>query len=188
MKIYTVIAGVNGVGKSSLTGALKSKSGDFGHIIDVDRMAARLGGNIAAGKKALEEIAVCLDRGVNFSQETTLSGHMPEKIIRLAKKKGYFIRLYYVGLNSAGECLSRIENRVSKGGHSIPAEDVERRFAKRFESLIKILPYCDEAVFFDNENGFAEVAGFRNGELLTVGAYRPAWIGALIAEINTEEN
>ena len=36
MKIYTIIGGVNGCGKSSLTGALKAERRDLGIIIDVD--------------------------------------------------------------------------------------------------------------------------------------------------------
>lgn len=38
MKIYTVIGGVNGTGKSSLTGVLKTQTTDLGIIIDVDKI------------------------------------------------------------------------------------------------------------------------------------------------------
>lgn len=34
MQVYTIIAGVNGAGKSSLTGALKAERNDLGQIID----------------------------------------------------------------------------------------------------------------------------------------------------------
>ena len=40
MKIYTIIGGVNGVGKSSLTGVLASESNDLGVIIDTDKITA----------------------------------------------------------------------------------------------------------------------------------------------------
>ena len=38
MKTYTIVAGVNGCGKSSLTGALRSELDNLGKIIDVDKI------------------------------------------------------------------------------------------------------------------------------------------------------
>ena len=51
MKLYTIIAGVNGVGKSSLTGALKGERSDLGIIVDTDMMTAQLGGDKLRGGK-----------------------------------------------------------------------------------------------------------------------------------------
>jgi ABC-type dipeptide/oligopeptide/nickel transport system permease component len=48
--------------------------------------------------------------------------------------------------------------------------------ASRWEALAKVLPYCDEAEFYDNDNGFIKVAEYRNGELRTVGDRTPNWI------------
>ena len=48
MKIYTIIGGVNGSGKSSLTGALKAERTDLGQIIDVDKITAENGGDALA--------------------------------------------------------------------------------------------------------------------------------------------
>ncbi len=67
------------------------------------------------------------------------------------------------------------------GGHDIPEPDVLRRFAGRWEAVAKVLPYCDEARFFDNDNGFVEVAEYLNGELILKGDRRPAWIRELAA-------
>ena len=39
-----------------------------------------------------------------------------------------------------------------------------------------VLPYCDEAEFYDNDNGFVKVAEYRNGEFRTVGMRSPNWI------------
>lgn len=180
MKVYTIIGGVNGTGKSSLTGVLKTQTTDLGIIIDVDKITAQNGGSaIQGGKIALERIRECLDKGLSFTQETTLSGRKTEITAAQAKERGYYVRLYYVGLDTLEESLARIENRVRRGGHDIRDEDVQRRFAGRWEAVSKVLPYCDEARFFDNDNGFVEVAEYMNGELLLKGDKRPAWIQEL---------
>lgn len=177
MKRYTIIGGVNGTGKSSLTGVLKTQSADLGIIIDVDKITAQNNGNaMTGGRIALQRISDCLNKGISFTQETTLSGHKTEQTAAKARERGYTVRLFYVGLDTVEECKERIENRVAHGGHNIREEDVERRFAGRWEAVQKILPYCDEAHFFDNYNGFVEVAEYINGELITRGENLPAWI------------
>ena len=177
MKTYTIIAGVNGVGKSSLSGVLKAERSDLGYIVDVDRIAAENQGNVlAAGKIAISRIEESLSKGISFSQETTLSGYFIEKNVREARERGYKIRMFYIGLNSALESVKRIKNRVEKGGHNIDSTDVNRRYNKRFNDLTKILPYCDEAYLYDNENGFVEVGEYKNGDLITKGEYRPRWL------------
>ena len=89
------------------------------------------------------------------------------------------MRLYYIALDTAQESLARIENRVKRGGHDIDREDVLRRFSGRWEAVKKVLPYCDEAEFYDNDNGFVKVAEYRNGELLPIGERRPVWLTEL---------
>ncbi len=180
MKIYTIIAGVNGVGKSSLTGVLNGESSDLGIIVDTDRITADLGGDkLRGGKAAIERIEDCLKKGINFTQETTLSGARTLKTIKTAKELGYFIRLYYIGVGTAEESIKRIKNRVEKGGHSIPEEDVRRRYAKRFEDLCAVLPYCSEVKLYDNENGFVEKAEYRNGRLIIKSSDVPEWLNEL---------
>ncbi|MEA4914604.1 MAG: zeta toxin family protein [Christensenella sp.] len=176
MKIYTVIGGVNGAGKSSLTGVLKTERSDLGKIIDVDKLAVQYGSFIEGGKAAIQTQESYIREGISFTQETTLSGQRPLRMIREAKEAGYYVRLFYVGISSAQEALKRIENRVSKGGHDIPREDVLRSFDERNEALAKVLDYVDEAVLYDNENGFVAIAEYKNGELISRGDYVPDWL------------
>lgn len=184
MKLYTIIGGVNGCGKSSLTGALKAERSDLGLLIDVDKLAAQLGSPVEGGKAAVRKIDQCLEKGISFTQETTLSGARTERTIRRAKERGYTIRLYYIGLDTMEESLGRIANRVAKGGHDIPKEDVERRFSTRFADVLRVLPYCDEARFFDNDNGFVEVAEYRNGELIPRVSNPPRWLLELMERVD----
>ena len=177
MKIYTIIGGINGVGKSSFSGIISAESSELGIIIDTDKLGLKYGGDrIKGGKEAVSRINECLEMGVNFTQETTLSGLRTLKTIRQARELGYHIKLYYIGVSSCKESLERIANRVRKGGHDIPSEDVKRRYKKRFEDLDRVLPYCNEVKFFDNENGFIEVAEYKNGEIITKCEKQPQWL------------
>ncbi len=180
MKTYTIIGGVNGVGKSSFTGVLCGETTDLGTIIDTDKITAELGGDkLKGGKAAITRINQSLEMGVNFTQETTLSGSHTLKTIKRARELDYYIRLYYIGVNTADESIRRIKNRVEKGGHDIPTEDVKRRYNKRFESLINVLPYCNEVKLYDNENGFVEKAEYKNGLLIIKSSDIPEWLKEL---------
>ncbi|MBQ9968038.1 MAG: hypothetical protein IJO88_04890 [Oscillospiraceae bacterium] len=177
MKTYTIVAGVNGCGKSSLTGVLRTEIDDLGKIIDVDKITASCGGNLLeGGKKAIAMIEECLEKEICFTQETTLSGRKTLDTVKRAIAKDYYIRLYYVGLDTMEESLLRIENRVKRGGHDIDTDTVMKRFGKRFDDLLAVLPYCNEATFYDNDNGFVPVAKYRNGELQTIGQSTVKWL------------
>ena len=185
MGTYTIIGGINGVGKSSFTGVLKEVVHDLGITIDVDRIIAEHSGNATAGSKAaLTKIRECIRNNISFAQETTLSGYKTEATAKQVKELGYSIHMFYIGLDSLKESLSRISNRVKRGGHNIPQDIVSRRFATRWEAVKKVLPYCDEVKFFDNNNGFVKVAEYRNGEFQTVGSYVPNWVLSLQNHLN----
>ncbi len=187
MNQYTLIAGVNGTGKSSLRGVLEGQGVNLGHIVDADLIAKQNHMDaVRAGRQAIEEIEGCLARNASFTQETTLAGKRIEKTLRQARKQGYYVVLYYIGLSSAQESLLRIQNRVRKGGHDIPPEDVKRRFSGRWEALKRVFPYCDEVIFYDNENGFVKVAEYKNSRFTFSGSYRPVWLEAFLAENGTE--
>ena len=156
---------MNGVGKSSLTGVLKSLLYDMGMIIDCETRE---------DTDATAES--CLEKGIDLTQETTLSGKKTLKTIIKAKEKDYYIRLFYVAVSSAEESLTRIGNRVKKGGHDIPSEDVKRRFSKRYDDLLAILPYCSEVHFYNNENGFEDVGEYRNDTLSVTAENPPKWL------------
>lgn len=174
---YILIAGLDGVGRTSLRGVLEGQGVKLGHIIDADKIAKDNGfDNIKAGKAAIEEIRCCLDNNLTVTQETTLAGHRVEKAISQARKQGYDVVMFYVGLGSAEESILRIANRVRKGGHDIPSEYVKLRYGNRLESLKRILPLCDEVIFYDNENGFVKVAEIKNNTFAYTNGYRPEWI------------
>ena len=169
MKTCTIIVGINGVGKSSLLGVLKAVRTDLGVVIDEKEKAAS------------ERIETALKNGVNFSYETTLHGDFPKKLCRRAKDAGYAVRLYYVGLDPVEENLLRIKNRTKNGGLNTDHQEVRAQCARRLNDLIAAFPYCDNADFYDNYNGFVLVAQKVNGRIEPVGDYHPQWITQLLS-------
>ena len=185
MRTYTIIGGVNGAGKSSLAGVLSNERDELGIIVNVDEISARLCiSNLEAGKIGIAQIRQLIAQGENFTQETTLSGNRTLLTIRSAKKKGYIVRLYYVGLETLEESLQRIQMRAANGGHFIAEDDVIRRFNRRYESLLRIMPYCDEVIFYDNGNGFVEIARYTEGTMLIKSKNPPKWLMDVNALLN----
>lgn len=179
--LYTIIAGVNGSGKSSFIGSFSCFDKKSGMVVDADSITARNGGDrLAGGKEAVARIEHCLENRLYFTQETTLSGTKTLRTIKKARALGYEVRMFYIALSSAEESIKRIKNRVEKGGHDIPEETVRRRFDTRFADLLRVLEFCDTVVFFDNENGFVKVGEYSNGKLSGFGDYKPEWFARLI--------
>lgn len=88
MQIYTIIGGVNGAGKSSLTGSLRAERTDLGIVVDPDQLTAQCGGDeYEGGKLAVQRIETALADGVNFTQETTLSGGYPKRLCRRGRSE-----------------------------------------------------------------------------------------------------
>lgn len=171
MKNFTLIAGASGVGKTSLLGVLRAERTDIGIVLDkAENMTER-------------EIRDIIDNNRDFSLETTLYGDASKRICQQAKEAGYNIRMYYIGLDTLEEALLRIQKCVEHGGRSVPIENIEAQFMHRVDSILEILPHCNEAKFFDNYNGFVLVAEYRNDRLLPVGLYQPQWLSQLLERL-----
>ena len=60
-----------------------------------------------------------------FNKETTLSGKSIISNIKLAKEKGFYVTMNYIGVESVAIAKERVAIRVRKGSHRIPDEAIE---------------------------------------------------------------
>lgn len=84
--------------------------------------------------------------------------------MEMAKKAGYQVDLYYVGLKSVDVHLSRVRHRVQQGGHDIPAEDIMRRYTTSLQNLPKAMRLADTTSIFDNTNVYQLQAEINRGK------------------------
>lgn len=143
-----IIAGCNGAGKTTAAYNLLPDVFKTVEFVNADEIARGLspfnptGVAFQAGRIMLERLEQLIEENKNFSFETTLSGITYLNFIKKAKEKGYGITLFFVFLNSVNLAKERVALRVSKGGHSIPEEVIERRYHK---GLLNFSTYAKEA-------------------------------------------
>src|SRR5690625_955519 len=113
--IMYVFTGNNGSGKST---------------IDPDTIARRIDPNapdkkrFSAGKEAVKLIYECINEKKSFSIETTLGGKNAIRQMQKAKKNGFEISMFYIGLKDVHQNIKRIALHVKNGGPHIPTTDV----------------------------------------------------------------
>ena len=194
--VYTLIAGINGAGKTSLYNVLRGQqaarsgdgglSPDLGVRINADEILKADGGDwrdtmaqLKAGREAVEKINTCIDTGVSFHQETTLPGPTIVKYVRKAKAVGFTVNLYYVGVDSLQIALDRVHRRVKKGGHGVEDHIIAKRYRALPKNLSELLPLCDLAVFYDNTTRFRQFAIIKDGRLADFDREVPGWFFAI---------
>jgi predicted ABC-type ATPase len=66
--------------------------------------------------------------------------------------------LLYFWLSSPKIAIERVAKRVSKGGHNIPIEVIERRYYRGLNNLYQMyMPICNEWTLIDNMDLVPEV-------------------------------
>lgn len=107
-----------------------------------------------------------INNGISFNQETTLSGKTIVKNIITSKSKGFHVAMNYIGVESPDIAKERVRIRVSKGGHGVSEEVIERRYFESLRNLKNVINICDELNIYDNTNKFEQIAYIVNGELI----------------------
>ncbi len=156
--VITVLAGVNGAGKSSVGGAHLQQNGGAFYNPDLAARAAREASPTLALQeanayawqrgKAMLEAAIANRSDFNF--ETTLGGETITKLLIEGAKKGATLNIWYAGLSSVDLHIKRVASRVGKGGHPIPEADIRRRWISSHLNLVKLLPYVTNLRVYDN--------------------------------------
>lgn len=176
--VLIVIAGANGAGKTTITQQLlKYKPWIQGlTMINPDVIAQERfnGWNdrdsiLKAAQYAQDLRYQWLDERKSFGFETVMSSSEKIAFLKLAKKKGYFIRLLFVGTNSPTINAARVARRVMNGGHTVPIDKIISRYKKCLSNLEQVLNQLDRVYLYDNsidEQLSTIVARFQDGVLV----------------------
>ena len=151
-----VIAGPNGAGKTTFALKYLPLIASCYDFINADEIARGLSpldfeaGLLKAGKIFLENLNQRIRLRKDFAFETTLSGRMYLPRIVEWRKAGWFVTLFYLYIPNAEFSAKRVRERVLKGGHDIPPDDIVRRYPRSIRNLFAYADVCDKTMCFDN--------------------------------------
>lgn len=129
-----------------------------------------------------------LEKGISYSFESVMSHISKLDEIKLAKDLGYKTYLYFVCLQDPDINVSRVENRVLKGGHTVEPLRIKRRYKETLKNLLPALLLVDKAYIFDNSGSKMElVAEVVNGTIEILTNDVPNWFIEYVINKVTEE-
>ena len=159
MPNLNIIAGCNGAGKTTASYTILPEILNCKEFVNADNIAAGISPfnpesvAIEAGRIMLKRINELLDEGADFAFETTLSTRSYVSLIKKAQQAGYQVTLLYFWLSSPEMAHDRVAKRVSRGGHNIPGDVIDRRYYRGINNLLNLyIPICDKWLVFDNIN------------------------------------
>ena len=134
-----IVAGPNGSGKTTFAKEyLETHDLEY---LSADAIAEELGSGrldevrIQAGRTFFNRVLDRIGSGRDFLAETTLAGRSFLRILHQMKEQGYSTSIVFVFLESPSVCIARVRERVRKGGHNVPPEDIERRFHRSIRNF-----------------------------------------------------
>lgn len=154
-KELIVVGGPNGAGKSTFANEYVGQTKL--PFIGADDIASKISptnpakAQIAASREFLRQIDSSIQASSSFVVESTLSGLMFRRFLQKAHRAGFQITIVYLFLESVEICLDRVQERVQKGGHFVPENDVRRRFSRSLSNFWSLYrPLADQWLLIYN--------------------------------------
>lgn len=202
---FWLIAGPNGSGKSSLYGSDQraiygdTNIADAAHsfwIINPDLLTMRIRkveqttleeANLEAVRRIENWLKASIDAHQSVGVETVLSTDKYRPLVLAAKNRGFEIRLVYVVLRNPEINIKRVQMRVAKGGHDVPADRIVARWQRSLNQLPWFLDQADWALLFDNSENLRLIGRKADGTV-TLDPSAPDAIKNVIAKIGARED
>lgn len=110
----------------------------------------------------------------SFSLESNLATESSYSIVDFARKNSYQIVLHFLALDSPIRCRSRVEDRITQGGHDVPFPIIEQRYQNGLSLIKQHYARFDEIMFIDNSlESFRTVLQIQKGIIVHQGESLP---------------
>lgn len=100
-----------------------------------------------------EMLSVC-DK---FTTETVMSHPSKLEYLRLARKNGFRVYLYFVSTRDPRLNIERVKQRSNLGGHNVPEDKIINRYSRSLDNLFEAVKLSHRAFLFDNSESKAEL-------------------------------
>jgi predicted ABC-type ATPase len=170
-----VLAGINGVGKSSSAEPILRIGMGMPVFVNPDTIARGLNAfdpeseAIKAGRVVLEHLRELATARRSFAFETTLAGRTYASWLSELRRSGYDVHLFYFWLKNPDLAIERVGIRVRSGGHHIPPETIRRRYSRSVRNFLELFrPIVTTWQVYDNGNGRPRLIALNNSFFDTI--------------------
>ncbi len=125
-----------------------------------------------------------LGMGAGFGFETTASDDGLE-FVRRARDRGYRVNLVFVSTSDPDINVSRIGERVRRGGHGVPEDEVRSGYERTVSLLPEYLALSDEAVVLDNSGDGPVIVLTKTDDGVVIADDAPGWVMVCIPSDGT---
>ncbi len=156
--MITVLAGVNGAGKSSIGGSTLREAGQDWYNPDevaramcelyVDRPLQAINGQV--WREGVRRLEAAIRADSHFAFETTLGGKTITDTLLDAIAAGVAVSIWCCGLTTAELHITRVAARVARGGHAIPEAMIRARYKTSMRNLCRLAPGLHQLAVYDN--------------------------------------
>lgn len=150
-RLFIVFAGPNGSGKSTLVRKYYQSFVMPELYVNADDISRKENlNNIDAANKADALRAEAIKSGIPFVTETVFSRRERLSLLKQARRRDYNVHLVFVTTSTPEINVSRVQNRVQKGGHDVPEDKIRERHPRANALLPLSLCEADSAEIYDN--------------------------------------
>jgi predicted ABC-type ATPase len=191
-----IIAGPNGAGKSTYSESLVRP---YMGVFDGDKELRTLTSKYPDVDSAhLENVRndmfqaqkeTALKNRVDFAYETNFASEQTMETVQQFKDRGFSVNLIYVGLANIQNAISRVNLRVSQGGHRVPGDQIRENYEDGLKNLQKYARVFDRTLIYDNSSNKVMTPPkllfeLKKGLLIEKAAKIPKWAELLSNELS----
>lgn len=156
--MITVLAGVNGAGKSSILGmSYESKGACYFNPDEAARILLQKRtvtdqtvANSRAWEIGYQLLNTAIDLDENFAFETTLGGNKIFQALTRAVTLKRAVQIAFIGLATPELHIQRVAERVHRGGHPIDESKIRERWEASRANMVELITTCHSAIVLDN--------------------------------------
>jgi predicted ABC-type ATPase len=120
----------------------------------------------------------------SFAIETTLRSDITFRQADHARAEGFEIQMIYIALDGFQQNLKRVISRALAGGHSAPAEQLQRIHEASLKNLPRAIREVDRILVYDNsatDQRPKRVLSAQSGQVTYLDPSPPDWLEAALA-------